>query len=444
MTTFMQTTLGAIADFVNGGAWSADEYCGDGVPVVRVSDIRDETIDLSDCKFLPKDAFQKYERHVLATGDLVICTVGSHPTQPDSVVGRAAIVPPACHGALLNQNAVRIRPRSTHVDRAWLGYLGRSKKFHDYIVSCARGSANQVRMAIGLLKEMPVDVPPLELQRRVVHTLEAYDALIENGLRRIVILEGMARLVYREWFTEGRISPLADSSQLKVWPQRSLAELIADHVGGGWGAEWRDDQFSEVAWVIRGTDIPGAQHCDVTKVPRRFHKASNLSRRRLEPNDIVFEVSGGSKGQPVGRCLLITPELLSAFAGEPVMCASFCKRVRPNADAFAPELLYLSLLEAYDSGETLPFQIQSTGISNFKWMEFLDQRTCVVPPKQLQERFRQIVGPMISAIAVLGLQVSTLRRMRDLLIPRLISGELGVGGNGLTQESASETQANTG
>ncbi|OFV94534.1 MAG: hypothetical protein A3H95_05615 [Acidobacteria bacterium RIFCSPLOWO2_02_FULL_64_15] len=68
-------------------------------------------------------------------------------------------------------------------------------------------------------------------------------------------------------------------------------------------------------------------------------------------------MSGGSKGQPVGRCLFVSRELLRAFADEPVMCASFCKRVRPNPDAYAPELLYLSLLEAYDSGEMLSFQV---------------------------------------------------------------------------------------
>ena len=167
-----QTTLEAIADFTNGGAWNQNEYSDEGVPVVRVTDIKDETVDLSDCKFLPKSSVGKYAKHLLQAGDLVICTVGSHPTQPGSVVGRAAIMPDAAHGALLNQNAVRIRSSSPDVDQGWLGYLGRSRNFHDYIISCARGSANQVRMAIGLLKEMPVEVPPLPVQRRIAGELQ--------------------------------------------------------------------------------------------------------------------------------------------------------------------------------------------------------------------------------------------------------------------------------
>jgi type I restriction enzyme S subunit len=199
-----QTTLEAIAEFINGGAWNQTEYSDQGVPVVRVTDIKNETVDLSDCKFLPESSLGKYARHILRTGDLVICTVGSHPTQPGSVVGRAAVMPDSANGALLNQNAVCIRSSSPEVDQGWLGYLGRSQTFHDYIISCARGSANQVRMAIGLLKEMPVEVPPLPLQRRIAGILSAYDELMENSQGRIRILESMARALYREWFVHFR------------------------------------------------------------------------------------------------------------------------------------------------------------------------------------------------------------------------------------------------
>lgn len=92
-------------------------------------------------------------------------------------------------GALLNQNAVRIRALSSDVDQSCLGYFGRSREFHDFIISRARGSANQVRMAIGLLKEMPLQLPPVALQRRITGILSAYDELMANCQRRIGILE---------------------------------------------------------------------------------------------------------------------------------------------------------------------------------------------------------------------------------------------------------------
>ena len=121
---YKRTKLGQIADFTNGGAWKQTEYSDAGVPVVRVTNVQGDTIDLSDCKFLSEGSLTKYIKCQLNRDDLIICTVGSHPTQPGSVVGRAAIVPESVNGALLNQNAVRIRSSSRNVDQTWLGYLG--------------------------------------------------------------------------------------------------------------------------------------------------------------------------------------------------------------------------------------------------------------------------------------------------------------------------------
>jgi type I restriction enzyme S subunit len=102
------------------------------------------------------------------------------------------------------------------------------------------------------------------------------------------------------------------------------------------------------------------------------------------------------------------------------MCASFCKRVRPNTDLYAPEILYLSFREAYESGEIEQFQVQSTGISNFKWTEYLNQTERRIPPMAVQKKFRAVIQPILSMVGVLGLQVANLRRTRDLLLPRLV------------------------
>jgi type I restriction enzyme S subunit len=206
---------------------------------------------------------------------------------------------------------------------------------------------------------------------------------------------------------------------------KKLESLMVDHIGGGWGKEVPDDAHTEPAWVIRGTDIPGARSSQVADVPHRFHTPSNLHSRRLAAGDILFEVSGGSKGQPVGRTLLINPELLSAFDGD-VICPSFCKRIRPDAGGYGAELLFLSFLEGYESGEIEQFQVQSTGISNFKWTAYIDKIERVIPPANLRSRFREHVAPLFTQIATLGRQVQNLRRTRDLLLPRLLSGQINV------------------
>lgn len=165
----------------------------------------------------------------------------------------------------------------------------------------------------------------------------------------------------------------------------TFSELVEYNIGGGWGTEEVDSDSSSVGYVIRGTDIPRVAIGDVSTVPLRFHKASNLASRVLQSGDIVFEVSGGSKDQPVGRALQITDKVLAQFAN-PVMCASFCKLVRIDADAALPGFVFRVLQTAYKDGRLDTYQVQSTGITNFKWKPFLEHFEIELPERDVQKR----------------------------------------------------------
>ncbi len=370
-------------------------------------------------------------------------------------------------GEALRHNRVRHLVMDTIVDNNMMGAIPNrdvvDPKFLYYLLSnfdiaaTATGTALPY-LTVSTLAETAFLVPSLSIQRRIAGILSAYDELIENSQRRIRILETMARALYREWFVHFRFpghdhpagqpdrtaagrpagtsasdgaspsvprvpSPLGEIPE--GWEVKKLESLMTSHIGGGWGKEVPDDDHTEPAWVIRGTDIPGARGSQVAGIPHRFHTPSNLRSRRLAAGDIVFEVSGGSKGQPVGRTLFFTPQLMSAFDGD-VICASFCKRICPDTSIYGAELLYLSFLEGYESGEIEQFQVQSTGISNFKWTEYITKTARVVPPESLRSRFREQVAPIFAEIATLGLQTQTLRRTRDLLLPRLLSGQIDV------------------
>lgn len=337
-----------------------------------------------------------------------------------------------------SDNTLVAYPALEQVDTKFLYYLLADAKLSRYA-----GGAAQPLVTQTVLKQVEVRVPALSVQQRIACILSAYDELIENSQRRIKILETMARALYREWFVHFRFpghenysrvaSPLGEIPQ--GWRVKKLGEIISTHIGGGWGKDVPDEDHTEPAWVIRGTDIPEARYSQVGGIPHRIHTASNLRSRRLLAGDIVFEVSGGSKGQPVGRALLITPELLASLGGD-VICASFCKRIQPDITGYGSELLYLSLLEGYETGEIEQYQVQSTGISNFKWTEYIANTDRVVPPDVLRSEFHRHVTPLFTQIATIGRKIQNLRRTRDLLLPRLLSGHIDLGGteeDGLAQ-----------
>jgi type I restriction enzyme S subunit len=285
----------------------------------------------------------------------------------------------------------------------------------------------------GILRRIELSLVPLEEQRRMVAILQAYDDLMETNLRRIKVLEEMARAIYREWFVNFRFpghenTKLIDSDLGPIpsgWSLLATHDLLEHHIGGGWGNESPTEVEAEPAAVIRGTDMPRVRWLDVEGCPRRFHKASTLATRWLKPGDLVLEVSGGSDTYPVGRSVLISQRLLDAM-GKRAICASFCKLLRVDSEQLQPELFFLQMQHLYRSQALKEYEVRSTGITNFKFKPFLERHQFVVPPPNLQDAFLFLASPIFDATQILGQAVQTLRATRDLLLPKLISGEIDV------------------
>lgn len=191
--------------------------------------------------------------------------------------------------------------------------------------------ATQNNLSIKKLESIKFQIPDLQTQEKIADVLSTYDELIENNNRRIKILEKTTEEIYKEWFVRMRFPGYEDTKFEKGipegWEVKKVGDLISFDIGGGWGKDKKEPSFEEKAYVIRGTDIPDMKYGKFNYDILRFHKKSNLEKRRLNNRDIIFEVSGGSSNQRLGRSLYIIDELLSIF-NEDVVCASFCKLIR--------------------------------------------------------------------------------------------------------------------
>lgn len=170
-----------------------------------------------------------------------------------------------------------------------------------------------------------------------------------------------------------------------------IRQVIETYIGGGWGKEAPDRDHIVPASVIRGTDLNAVQEGIVDGVPCRWHKEGNARSRLLLPGDIIFEVSGGSKDQPVGRSLLLDSSRLSGFPAG-VIPASFCKKIRPDKNKINPRVLLANLQLAWSDRRIVQWQVQSTGISNFNFEAFLDDFCIELPSLVVQERIAEILS----------------------------------------------------
>ncbi|QRY53799.1 restriction endonuclease subunit S [Mycolicibacterium septicum] len=392
---------------------------------LSISSLKRGRFDFSESAHLGEIDLPRWTRRVMPQpGD----TLFSYETR----LGEAAYWSHSFDSALGRRMGL-LRPNPAKVDPRYLSYVYLGPEFQSTIRENTLSGATVDRIPVGEMPSWPIRLPDLDNQRRIAAILGAVDDLIENDRRRMEILEEMARRIYLEWFVKfcypghGDV-PLVDSALGPIpegWAVHPPSAIVNYHIGGGWGTE-KDEPDSEVpGYVIRGTDIPRVAHLDVSTVPFRFHRQSNFQSRNLQHGDIVFEVSGGSKGQPVGRSLLVRQHLLDRFDA-PAMCASFCKLVRADHNAVEPSILIRLLQHAYASGELDAYQVQSTGITNFRWKPFLEHFSVVLPPKRQQEQMAQTFDQLDDQIANLGRKVGVLSRIRDLLLPKLVTGHIDV------------------
>ena len=314
----------------------------------------------------------------------------------------------------------------------YVRYIMSTKYFKLFLENFATGATIK-NVSLDAMRNFEFYAPSKDLQDKIAKILSNYDNLIENNNKRIKILEEMAQKIYKEWFVDFKFpghetTTFKDSLLGKIpndWEVKPIEKLLIHQIGGGWGNEIKTDKYNTPAYVIRGADIPNGRQGCIENCPLRYHTSSNLKTRTLNENDIVFEVSGGSKGQPVGRTLILNKNLFNQFKNN-VICASFCKLLRVDQTQIIPEYIYLHLLNIYNNGEIEKYQTQSTGIINFKFNFFLENEKILIPEQNIISKFEKIIKPIFDEIFLLGNKNQVLKQTRDILLPRLISGEIDV------------------
>lgn len=173
--------LGSIINHKKGKAFKSYLYQDFGIPIVRVSDLTKKSVDYSSCLFIDEKWFNDFNDVELAENDILITSVGSWATNPDSVVGKVVKVPRAKGKSLLNQNMVRLRTNNKELQLLLYTALS-TKDFADYIISGAQGSANQASVTLDHMFSYKLSFPnDLELEKYSIQFNSIFNASTVNN-----------------------------------------------------------------------------------------------------------------------------------------------------------------------------------------------------------------------------------------------------------------------
>jgi len=359
----------------------ADKYTTDGVPFLRSQNIMPFRLNLAEIKFIPPDFHESLRKSSLRPGDVAVVRTG-YP-------GTACVIPNS-FPELNCADLVVITP-SKELNPYYLAAIFNSAWGIASVAGNLVGVAQQ-HFNVGSARELEVSLPPRPAQDRIASILSAYDELIENNQRRICILEEMARSLYREWFVHFR------------YPGHEFVPLV-DSPLGQIPQGWEVKKLFDFAKVAYGKNLPTKNLIEDGAYP--VYGAAKIIGRYNEFTRECRTIICGCRGSVGEMQISRAPCFVTnnSFTFDPT-----------HADSFF--WLYLTLamrgLRDVIGGAAQP-QITLEGISSVE---------LTAPPLPLQARFQNAVSPMFQHAWMLDAQIENLRRTRDLLLPRLLSGQV--------------------
>lgn len=417
----IQYKLENLFEFVNGGAWTESEYSDEGIQVIKVTNMINGGIERRNDSYLPISKYEKYKKHKLFVDDIVVATVGSHPTQQGSVVGRTSRILKEFEGSFLNQNAVCLRVKEPDlVSSRYFYYLTKTILFKYHIEGRAKGSANQVRMALSDLKKFSHLYPHIKVQKKIAAILSAYDNLIENNKRRINLLEKMAEETYREWFVRFRFPGYQNAEFEKGIPKGwdgVIANEYFEHVKGKsyTSSEISTNDESGLPFVtLKSFNRGGGYREDALK----YYSGKYREQQIVKEGDVVMAVTDMTQNREVVGRVARVPDMGDKGA---VISLDVIKLIpKTISSAF----LY-SYMRYSGFGDFIKAFANGANVLHLK-PDLVVQQKIVMPPEDLRKKYEDIVDPIHDQIGAISKSIKVLEDTRNQLLPRLISGKLSV------------------
>ncbi|MCE7979104.1 MAG: restriction endonuclease subunit S [Nitrospira sp. NTP1] len=400
--------LAELADFRLGKMLDEKKNRGELLPYLANVNVRWGEFDLEGPREM-RFEHDEMERYGLTYGDIVMCE-GGEP-------GRCALWKEAVPGMMIQKALHRIRPHAC-LDNRFLYYsflhLGRRGAFHSLLTGATIKHLPREKLA-----KVEIAFPPLEDQRRIATILSAYDDLIENNKRRMTLLEEAARQLYREWFVRLHFpghehTPITDGVP-EGWRKVSLG-AITTKIGSGFTPRGGESSYlAQGVPLIRSQNVYDDLFQENGLAFVSESHAADLAGVTVESKDILLNITGAS----VARCCMAPERYLPARVNQHVMII----RVDPEkADPFLVQKAITSderkrqLLSYAQKGSTRE-ALTKEMIANFE---------IALPAEALMWQFGEMASTSFRQREVLASQNQKLRAARDLLLPRLMNGEIAI------------------
>jgi len=386
-----------------------------GVPIVRVNNFTGTGLELSDAMRVDQEIEANYRRSRLQGGELLVSLVGS--------LGQTAIAPPELRGWNVAR-AVGVVPLGDEADARWINFAIRSQPAQDFMRSRANTTV-QATFNLKDLAELPIPYPPSNLRKPMSDLLAALDDKIELNRRMNATLERQARALFRDWFVD--FGPTrAKQTGTPAYLAPHLWSLFPSTLDAEDRPEgWTDGSIADIgnlnpeSWSVRTApetvayvDLSNTKWGYIESVEHySWLDAPSRARRVLRSGDtIVGTVRPGN-----GSFAYVNTAGLTGSTGFAVL------RPRRKTD----RALVWCAATAPDNIDRLA-HLADGGAYPAVRPEVVADSPIVVADEAIRDAFATLCVPIIDMMEANKAESRTLAQTRDLLLPKLMSGEIRV------------------
>ena len=398
--------LGDITDSCLGKMLDQQKNRGEFQPYLANANVRWGAFDLED---LPQMRFEEneQERYGLRYGDLVVCE-GGEP-------GRCAIWKEQVPNMKIQKALHRVRVHDGLDYRYlyyWFLWAGRRGALDQYFTG-----ATIKHMPGQKLKEVVIDKPSIEIQRRIADILSAYDNLIENNQKQIKLLEEAAQRLYKEWFVDLRfpgheMTPVVDGVP-EGWAYKPLSEVF-DYVRG---KSYTSKELSDTTGVLMANLKNICSYGGYNRNAEKRFIGQYKENQMLSAGDVIMGVTDMTQERRLVGHVALVPNIGERM----IFSMDLIKLIPKLTDGL---FLYSALHYGGLSKQISPLA-NGVNVLHLK-PEAMMKIKMLIPCESVLKQYCRLFSSIIARIEFLQKQCDVAAEARDRLLPKLMSGELEV------------------
>lgn len=397
MSEWKECKLGDVAEVQNGYAFKSKDFKEEnGIPIIKIKNVSSGKLQMSDTVYyqLPIDHL---ERFIIRNNDILIAMTGSHINQPSSMVGKVARYNLKAI-ALLNQRVGKIYSLDINeLDEDFLYYFFRQEDITYELALNAGGSANQANISPTLIKSLDFTKPPLPEQKAIASVLSSFDDKIDLLHRQNKTLEAMAETLFRQWFVE---------EAQEDWEENELGQVV-ETTSGGTPSRKKMEYYENGCYPwVKSKELTGS-FITTTEETITEEALHHSSAKLLPENSILIAMYGATVGE-------------YAITSKEMTCnQAICALIPNNQYPYAFLLMFIK----YTKQEIINMAV---GSAQQNVSQLLIKKLPLPEPTDKIIEYHKLVNPSFKKIKTNIIQIRTLEKLRDTLLPKLMSGEVRV------------------